>query len=146
MGKYKIYREIRSFGFTATEAVNMLRTDGTYELYEEPCDCWRRHGRVLHNNGGNYHQIVCLHTILPWGWFVEDTSTREGFPGDRYDRWVIGPDGGIVELWGYWADLSCRIAGLECVAEFRDREAQFYPADGVQMGDFGLVRQAIEEY
>lgn len=31
----------------------------------EPCDCYERYGRILHNNGGNYHQIVHFKLIKP---------------------------------------------------------------------------------
>ena len=143
MNKYTIYKRVRSFGFTATEAMNMMREEGEYTLYKEPCNCWKKHGRILCNNGGHYHARTYLHT-LPEGWFVEDTLSREEFPGDEHERWVIAPDGGVVKLWGYWEERSWGVPDLEGLHTFKAGEAEFFPAEGIREGDFGLVRQTIE--
>jgi hypothetical protein len=60
----------------------------TIELYQEPCDC---NGRVMHNNGGNYHEVVNVHTFASeigspaWCVVLETTTTREGFPRESLD-------------------------------------------------------------
>ena len=56
------------------------------QLYCEPCDCGLQ---VRHNNGGNYHSIDRLHIIgdenCIYCVILEETTTREGFPGDQYE-------------------------------------------------------------
>jgi|GEM_PF-4642355 len=58
----------------------------TITLYAEPCDCG---SRIRHNNGGNYHAVDQLHLIgdenSVYCIILEETTTREGFPGDRYE-------------------------------------------------------------
>lgn len=56
-------------------------------LYSEPCDC---DSHIRHNNGGNYHAIHQLHLIQDGNGnnlctILEETSTREDFPGDEFE-------------------------------------------------------------
>jgi len=57
------------------EAKNILEKNGEITLYE-PCDCG---SRILHNNGGNYHQIVSF-SIDEGRYFVKEDSTCELTP------------------------------------------------------------------
>ena len=56
------------------------------QLYSEPCDCGLQ---IRHNNGGNYHAVDRLHIIGDensiYCVILEETTTREGFPGDQYE-------------------------------------------------------------
>ena len=56
------------------------------ELYCEPCNCGLQ---IRHNNGGNYHAVDQLHLIGDedgvYCIILETTTTREGFPGERYE-------------------------------------------------------------
>jgi hypothetical protein len=56
------------------------------ELYREPCNCG---SQIRHHNGGNYHSVDRLHLIGDedgvYCSILEETTTREDFPGDRYD-------------------------------------------------------------
>ena len=56
------------------------------ELYCEPCNCGLQ---IRHNNGGNYHAVGQLHLIGDedgvYCIILEETTTREGFPGDQYE-------------------------------------------------------------
>lgn len=60
----------------------------TIEVYQEPCDCG---SQVMHNNGGNYHEVVNVRTYTsetgPVAWCVvlETTTTRESFPREELD-------------------------------------------------------------
>jgi hypothetical protein len=54
-------------------------------LYREPCNCG---DHIRHNNGGNYHQTVNLITVTngeAWCVVLEETNTRESFPGDTFE-------------------------------------------------------------
>lgn len=59
-------------------------------LYREPCNCG---DRIRHNNGGNYHAIDRLHLIGDddsiYCVILEETDTRESFPGDQYETLVF---------------------------------------------------------
>ena len=65
------------------------------QLYCEPCDCGLQ---IRHNNGGNYHTIDRLHIIGDenniYCVILEETTTREGFPGDQYE-YLTFQDGGF---------------------------------------------------
>jgi len=56
------------------------------ELYREQCNCGVQ---IRHNNGGNYHAVDRLHLFgdenSVYCIILEETTTREGFPGDRYE-------------------------------------------------------------
>ena len=56
------------------------------ELYREQCNCGVQ---IRHNNGGNYHAVDQLHLIgdenSVYCIILEETTTREGFPGDQYE-------------------------------------------------------------
>ena len=64
----------------------------TVELYEEPCDCG---SQVRHNNGGNYHAVARLVTVSDGegnaAVVIENTTTREAFPGDDFDVLIFDP-------------------------------------------------------
>jgi len=86
------------------------------DLYVEPCNCGLQ---IRHNNGGNYHAVVRLHLIGDedgvYCVILEKTSTREDFPGDRYeilifqdgefrlgDKWLVkGKENKIVNIEGF---------------------------------------------
>ncbi len=92
-------------------------------------------GRVAHNNGGNYHELIFLH-VYEEGFtkaiFAEFTDTRDDFPGDEteklaYDsvgkRFCIIPRDETV------------IAGEQVLGEFRFGEispvyGRFYSSSG----------------
>ena len=63
----------------------MLRHD-IIVLYRESCNCG---DQIRHNNGGNYHAIDRLHLFgdddIIYCVILEETDTRESFPGDQYD-------------------------------------------------------------
>ena len=71
----------------------------TIELYQEPCDCG---SRVMHNNGGNYHEVVNVLTYTsetePAAWCVvlETTTTREGFPREELDSLLLLEHGFVL--------------------------------------------------
>lgn len=56
------------------------------EIYREECNCGLQ---IKHNNGGNYHAVHRLHIISDedavYCVILEKTTTREDFPGDRYE-------------------------------------------------------------
>ena len=92
----------------------------TADLYEEPCDCG---GQVRHNNGGNYHSIARLVTASDGegnaAVVVENTTTREVFPGDDFDVLVFdGRSFGVIpEEWARERD------GDEAIHRFLTAEA-----------------------
>ena len=56
-------------------------------LYAEACDCYERFGQCMHNNGGNYHRRILLHSVTDgdrYAVILEDTDTREYFNGDPF--------------------------------------------------------------
>jgi len=67
----------------------MLRHD-IIVLYRESCDCG---DQIRHNNGGNYHAVDKLHLFGDdnnvYCVILEETSTRESFPGDQYETLVF---------------------------------------------------------
>ena len=55
------------------------------EIYREECNCGLK---IRHHNGGNYHAVHRLHLIVDDAIYcviLERTTTREDFPGDRYE-------------------------------------------------------------
>jgi len=74
----------------------MLRRD-VIVLYREPCDCG---SQLRHNDGGNYHAVDKLHLIRDddsiYCVILEETSTRERFPGDQYE--ILTFNGGKFRL------------------------------------------------
>lgn len=62
----------------------------TIELYREKCNCGYQ---IRHNNGGNYHAIDRLYLIGDednvYCVILEETDTRESFPGDQYETLVF---------------------------------------------------------
>jgi hypothetical protein len=68
---------------------NLKMEKNTITLYAEPCDCG---SRIRHNNGGNYHAIHRLHSLEDTNGvhclILEETTTREDFPGDEFE--VLG--------------------------------------------------------
>ena len=97
-------------------------------LYEEECDCYQKHGRCLHVNGGNYHDIENL--VLVWyqdqliGFGIEETTTRESFPGDEFDTLVADPEG--IYLLYSWAEpvaeWAAQSIGMTPITTFRKEE------------------------
>lgn len=67
------------------------------ELYIGKCDCGEQ---IRHNNGGNYHAVVRLHIIKDedgvYCVILEETNTREDFPGDKYE--ILTFQGGVFRL------------------------------------------------
>jgi len=54
-------------------------------VYTEPCDCG---DRIRHNNGGNYHDrinVVAVSGEQGYCVLVEETTTRENFPADKFE-------------------------------------------------------------
>lgn len=94
------------------------------ETYCEPCNCGLQ---IRHHNGGNYHEIERIHIIGNedgvYCVILEETTTREDFPGDRYE--VLTFTGGEFRLEDEkWAkeDEKVRIEG--CSARFHQGEAE----------------------
>ena len=100
----------------------------TITLYEEPCDCLERHGRIMHDNGGNYHEVARLHVYYDGaGDFVvviEETDTREHFPRDEMA--VLVRDGRHFRVLEK-ADRDWRVENmghdLPVIDRFRDGDA-----------------------
>lgn len=100
-------------------------------LYEEPCDCLDKHGRILHDNGGNYHRVVRVHTFAgddgSWCAVVEDTDTRERFPRDIEEYLVRdGKYGGYKLVTEHEHEWLVEAGGYDfpIIARFRDMEAR----------------------
>jgi len=56
------------------EYFSSLKREGRIDLFET-CNCA---GRILHNNGGNYHEIVCItYDNMDNKFYIKYTSTCE---------------------------------------------------------------------
>jgi hypothetical protein len=77
---------------------NLKMEKNTITLYAEPCDCG---SRIRHNNGGNYHAIHRLHSLEDTNGvhclILEETTTREDFPGDEFEVLVFRNDEFVLE-------------------------------------------------
>lgn len=114
--------------FESLEEVRKITVERkSITLHQEPCDCYEKHGRVMHNNGGNYHAIERVHTFSDgegnWCVVLERTDTREGFPMDEYDALLFSDERGW-EMVTRWHDVIPPCEENNIVAEFRYGEAQ----------------------
>jgi len=109
---------------------NIRHTMKTTALLEEPCNCG---DRVMHHNGGNYHRRIRLHTLVTDDSYVvllEDTTTREHFPGDNYQYLVKYPDGfELIDELVYDMDVEDGRAG-PILARFLAGEAEIIAQGG----------------
>lgn len=94
------------------------------ELYREPCNCG---DQIRHNNGGNYHAVDKLHLIGDengvYCIILEETSTRERFPGDQYEVLVF-QDGKFRLEDEDWADTDVVYTEEGYSVRFRQGEAE----------------------
>jgi hypothetical protein len=58
------------------------------ELVEE-CTCYEKYGMVLHNNGGEYHEVVRIYRLDGEHFLVVFTNTREFFSVDEISYVVV---------------------------------------------------------
>lgn len=95
------------------------------ETYCEPCNCGLQ---IRHHNGGNYHTIERLHIISDDNAIVckilEKTTTREDFPGDKYE--ILTFQGGVFRLEDEeWLEDEVNVVHIEGFAlRFRQGEAE----------------------
>ena len=62
------------------------------ELIEE-CNCYEKYGSVMHNNGGEYHEIVRIYRLDREHFLVIFTDTREFFSADEISYVVVRKKG-----------------------------------------------------
>jgi len=95
----------RCFVISKEDVTNSAEAIWNKPLFEEDCDCYKKHGRVMHNNGGNYHQLVYMIVSDDYIALIDsDTSDSFGRDGENYitvDRenfgkyqqeWSLEPD------------------------------------------------------
>lgn len=92
------------------------------KIYCEPCNCGLQ---IRHNNGGNYHAVDQLHLIRDedgiYCIIIETTTTREDFPGDRYE--ILTFQDGVFRLED--EDIEDKIVRVEGYpVRFRQGEAE----------------------
>src|SRR3989338_6201176 len=105
-----VYRTLRGYDMTPAEirsCVDNALAGEQQVIFEEPCNC--EPGNIQHNNGGNYHAIVSLagKTVEGRGrfLFLVEESTRDEFPMDTEDYYLLAPDGRVVKAFvGYGAN------------------------------------------
>ena len=103
-----------------------MKSEHHIDLYAEPCDCYEKHGKCLHHNGGNYHLRVILHAFTQnhnHVVIIEETDTRDVFHGDKDVLLIFNED--CFELisaqeWTEYDDVGKRPMIIE---RFRDGEA-----------------------
>ena len=62
------------------------------ELVEE-CTCHAKYGMVLHNDGGEYHEVVRIYRLDREHFLVVFTDTREFFSADEISYVVVRKKG-----------------------------------------------------
>jgi hypothetical protein len=78
--------------------------------------------------------VVVLRQGEVVGVVLEDTDTRETFPGDHFDTLVADPQGWLHLVWSWAEEVVDEAAeeqtGFTVLARFRDREAEVLWGEG----------------
>lgn len=101
------------YNISRSDARRVLGAQYAQSLWQEPCDCYEKHGRICHNNGGSYH--ATLELLLVGGHaIVYASDTSETFSGDG-ELLIFATENGWEETLGQWAgelDWEAAIAVL----------------------------------
>jgi len=89
------------YDITAGDVKRVLNAQQS--LWQEPCDCYDRHGQIRHNNGGNYHATLELYVGSGYA-VVYSSDTSETFPMDG-SLYITARDNG--EWDEYYAQYEC---------------------------------------